>query len=571
MPQTSGPKPPSKPPAGPQGLQSGAPMWNNGEILFTDAVAAKIAASGAGWVRLNFRLGPNFANWTDTSAFGYSALSRYDAIIDNALNNNLKVLGLLSNEAWNTTNPPPADWQENNVEDERLVGYWKFDEGSGTTASDASGTGNDAALVDSPAWSPDVNPAIVYENTSSLLFDGADGYVAVPHHGSLQLAADVTVAAWVKTNNADGSADVIVSKWGSPGSRNYWLGKLNGTSLAFYVDNAQNVTADLSLINDGVWHHVAGVADAAKGSLTIYVDGVARNTATYDGSSETGTADIHIGASADSPIQIWAGWIDDVRVYARALSSTEIEILAGGALERANGDNRYIQEFETGAARVLVPHFAGKIDNWQVWNEPNASLTWMYPSNFAWLLRRVYVAARDSGVPNLTIVSGGLLSTHSQADTSITTGNTGADYLRDMYNQGRMNAGWEDVKSTHGSYPLDAIGQHLYIDAWGRTTARRIERAVKLVHDRYVAEEGGSTSKTTHVTEFGWDTNWGVSEQTQADNLTSAYNKLRGLAYTPRSYWFFLRDEPAANLHRGLLRADGSEKPSWNAYRKVNA
>ncbi|HKZ87295.1 MAG TPA: hypothetical protein VJ793_27025 [Anaerolineae bacterium] len=354
--KTSAAKPPPKPPAGPQGLQPGAPMWNNGEILFTDAVAAKIAASGAGWVRLNFRLGPNFANWTDTNAFGYSALSRYDTIIDHALNNNLKVLGLLSNEAWNTTTPPPGEWQANNAE------------------------------------------------------------------------------------------------------------------------------------------------------------------------------------------------------------------VAGG-----NGDNPYIQGFETGAARVLIPHFAGKIDNWQVWNEPNASLTWVYPSNFAWLLRRVYVAAKESGVPNLTIVSGGLLSTHSQADTSITTSNTGADYLRDTYNQGRINAGWESVKGTHGSYPLDAIGQHLYIDAWGRTTARRIERAVKLVHDRYVTEEGGSTSKTTHVTEFSWDTNWGVSEQTQADNLTTAYNKLKGLAYTPRSYWFFLRDEPAANLHRGLLRADGSEKPSWSAYRKVNA
>jgi len=174
--KTSTAKRPPKPPAGPQGLQPGAPMWNNGEILFTDAVAAKIAASGAGWVRLNFRLGPNFANWTDTSAFGYSALSRYDTIVDNALNNNLKVLGLLSNEAWNTRNPPPAEWQENNAEEERLVGYWKFDEGSSATASDASGTGNDAALIDSPVWSPDISSTIVYENTYSLLFDGADGY-----------------------------------------------------------------------------------------------------------------------------------------------------------------------------------------------------------------------------------------------------------------------------------------------------------------------------------------------------------------------------------------------------------
>ncbi len=563
-------KPTPKPAPGPQGLQSGAPVGNNGEIYFTDEAAAKIAQSGAGWVRLNFRLGPNFKDWTDTATLGFSALSRYDTIIDNALNNRLKVLGLLSNEAWNTRNPPPAEWQENNAEEERLVGYWKFDEGSGTATSDASGTGNDAALIDSPVWSPDISPTIVYENIYSLLFDGAAGYVAVPHHSSLQLAADVTVAAWVKTNNADGSADVIVSKWGSAGNRNYWLGKLSGASLAFYVDNAQNVTADLTLVHDGQWHHVAGVANAAKGLLTIYVDGSARNTATYDGTSETGTADVYIGASADSPIQIWDGWIDDVRVYARALSGTEVETLASGTLERANGDNRYIQEFETGTARVLIPHFAGKIDHWQVWNEPNASLTWLYPSNFAWLLRRVYVAAQESGGPKLTIVSGGLLSTHGRDSTNLTAANTGANYLRDTYHQGRIYADWEDIKSAYGAYPLDVIGQHLYIDQWGRTTARRIETAVKLVRDAYVGEEGGSTNKTTHITEFGWDTNWGVDEQTQADNLTTAYRKLKGLSYTPRSYWFFLRDEPAANLHRGLLRANGSEKPAWNAYQNAN-
>ncbi len=335
-----------------KGLQPGAPMGNNGEIFFTNQVAAKIAQAGASWVRLNFRLGPNFQNWTDTTTFGFSALSRYDSIIDNALSNNLKVLGLLSNEAWNTSNVP-GDWQANSAES------------------------------------------------------------------------------------------------------------------------------------------------------------------------------------------------------------------AGG-----NGDNTFIQNFDANAARALIPHFAGKIDHWQVWNEPNASLTFMYPSNFAWLLRRVYIAAREMGVPNLILVSGGVLSTHSQSSTTLTSANTGADYLRDTYNRGRANADWESLKSTYGSYPLDVIGQHLYIDQWGRTKANRIQQAVRFVHDAYVAGEGGSTVKTTHVTEMGWRTNF-VSERVQADNLTTAYTRLKQLAYTPRAYWFFLQDIPAANLFHGLLRADGSEKPSWTAYQGV--
>ena len=335
-----------------KGLQAGAPMGDNGEIFFTDPVAAKIAESGAVWVRINFRLGPRFRDWTETTTLGFSALSRYDVIIDSAIRNGLRVLGLLSNETWNTANLLD-DWQANNAE------------------------------------------------------------------------------------------------------------------------------------------------------------------------------------------------------------------VSGG-----NGDNTYIQNFETNAARVLIPHFAGKIDHWQVWNEPNASLTSIYPSNFAWLLRRVYVAARESGVPNLTIVSGGLLSTHSQTSTALTSANTGADYLRDTYNQGKLNASWETIKSTYGSYPLDVIGQHLYIDQWGRAKANRIEKAMSLVHDAYVAGEGGSSAKTTHVTEMGWATSM-VSERTQADNLSTAYTRLGQLAYTPRTYWFFLQDIPAANLFHGLLRSDGSEKRSWAAYRGV--
>ncbi len=84
----------------------------------------------------------------------------------------------------------------------------------------------------------------------------------------------------------------------------------------------------------------------------------------------------------------------------------------------------------------------------------------------------------------------------------------------------------------------------------------------------YVAGEGGTTTKLTHVTEMGWRTDF-VSERVQADNLTTAYTKLNQLAYTPRTFWFFLQDIPAASLYHGLLRSDGTEKRSWTAYRAL--
>src|SRR4051794_18354402 len=73
---------------------------------------------------------------------------------------------------------------------------------------------------------------------------------------------------------------------------------------------------------------------------------------------------------------------------------------AGGS-----GDNAYLRAFATTAAGVLAQHFAGRITSWEIWNEPNAwsdnpspgvftGSSFMYPSNFAWLLKRSYSAIK---------------------------------------------------------------------------------------------------------------------------------------------------------------------------------
>ena len=108
---------------GNQGLQDGwaidnGAIDNDGNVLFTHEVAAKIAEAGAGWVRINFRLGA-FKDWTETGTFGHSALSLYDEVVANARANHLKVLGLLCNEAWPGVQ---SDWQANNAERDRGTG-----------------------------------------------------------------------------------------------------------------------------------------------------------------------------------------------------------------------------------------------------------------------------------------------------------------------------------------------------------------------------------------------------------------------------------------------------------------
>jgi hypothetical protein len=170
-----------------------------------------------------------------------------------------------------------------------------------------------------------INNGTAYNLTSANQIDGKiDGglvfddsnerCVNVSHHTSLQLASDMTISAWVKTSNSDPNVNLIINKWGSATNRNYWLGKLNGNELAFFVDDTQNVRTSMSFINDSLWHYVVGVADASNNLLRIYVDGIQRNTNAYSGTSETGTSDLNIGRGSGSTQQEWDGEIDEAHV-----------------------------------------------------------------------------------------------------------------------------------------------------------------------------------------------------------------------------------------------------------------
>src|SRR3954451_3417772 len=79
--------------SGPHGTQPGWAIDDSGNVLITDAVADRMAQSGAGWIRINFRRGPYPS---DTSQF-YAA---YDTIVNRLRSRGLQIVGLMSNESW---------------------------------------------------------------------------------------------------------------------------------------------------------------------------------------------------------------------------------------------------------------------------------------------------------------------------------------------------------------------------------------------------------------------------------------------------------------------------------------
>lgn len=236
-----------------------------------------------------------------------------------------------------------------------------------------------------------------------------------------------------------------------------------------------------------------------------------------------------------------------------------------------NGDNPYMQAL-TNAFVEIARHYSGTISDYEIWNEPNAwsshpsptvyeGGSFIYPSNFAWLLHLVY----NARLAGSTIISGGLFGQNIGGIPS-----PGDDYLRDTYRQGSALANWTNDLQTDGRFPLDAIGQHIYVDQGGSTSSTTIKYFLDAVHNAASQSEPSPFSKPTVVTEIGWNTA-SVSESIQAANLATSFGLINQTSYVARAFWFNTQDTLSPGFDWGVYHSDGTPKPSLQAFQEGSA
>ncbi|MCL5017379.1 MAG: LamG domain-containing protein [Patescibacteria group bacterium] len=213
-----------------------------------------------------------------------------------------------------------------------LVGHWKFDEISGTTAYDSSGNGNNGNLINSPTRMTSANCKV----GSCLQFNGSNNAVDVGSGSSLDMSSvnKMTFSMWVKpTSYPVGSIvetlrqynDFLMSWRGDSGG--FWqIGITQSNSTKAVVQSATSATIPIN-----TWTFVSMTADGSY--VRLYINGTFFGLTTYDGTlGNIGGYSTIIGAYRNDGSRSFPGLIDDVRIYNRALSASEVAQLYNSAV-----------------------------------------------------------------------------------------------------------------------------------------------------------------------------------------------------------------------------------------------
>jgi len=188
-----------------------------------------------------------------------------------------------------------------------LVGWWKFDETSGTVAYDSSGNGNDGNLMNGPAWTTG-------KIGGALSFDGVNDYVNL----GFVLPMTYTKVAWViKTGTSRGN---ILSY---NMSHSFWVDSSGYLAVQHYYSGSVKIA-------DGVhfplnqWMQVGSTYNADTKTISLFKNGSLVSTSN---NIQELSANVRAYVGTYNSSNFWTGLIDDVRIYDRALSAEEVQAL----------------------------------------------------------------------------------------------------------------------------------------------------------------------------------------------------------------------------------------------------
>ncbi len=228
-----------------------------------------------------------------------------------------------------------------------LVSWWNFDEDTGSTTYDYTGNNNDGTIHGATWTTSD-------EFKGALNFDGVNDYVAVDSNLGIG-NGDITIFAWFNATFATTALNhaALVSCWDNDAKIDYRIFQdQTGIGVARYAPHIHWGSTSETAINAGQWYHVGLMYSGT--TLSFYLNGAFQDSII---ANFTGTGDIitstKIGKGASPTAQTYFnGIIDDVHIYNRSLSPTEINATMRGETRHTTG-NYTSQTHDIGSDNVV--------------------------------------------------------------------------------------------------------------------------------------------------------------------------------------------------------------------------
>jgi uncharacterized protein (TIGR03437 family) len=247
-----------------------------------------------------------------------------------------------------------------------LAAAYAFDEGSGQTVTDSSGNANTGQLMGGASWTT------TSKHGSALALDGNSGFVDLGNTSiTLKQTGSMTWSAWVYLNNQPPDDGVIIAQ--SDGISGWQLKTSRDTgkrTFAIAVSGSNNGLTQRYgnvVYKLKVWYHITGVYNNATKTLDLYLNGI------LDDGALTGPAvpasqylpPVNIAIGKRNNGYYFPGVLDDLRVYNRALTQTEIQTDMNTAVAGASsaGSSNVImpaaEKSTAASAGVVVPAIQG--------------------------------------------------------------------------------------------------------------------------------------------------------------------------------------------------------------------
>ncbi|HWC29074.1 MAG TPA: LamG-like jellyroll fold domain-containing protein, partial [Dehalococcoidia bacterium] len=198
-----------------------------------------------------------------------------------------------------------------------LVAAYGFNETSGSTVGDASGSNNNGTISGATRTASG-------RYGRALSFDGSNDRVNINDSASLDLTSGMTIEAWVRPTTFSGWETVIMKE--RPGNLVYALyghSDLDRPWAEIGRSAGQVKTMGTAALAANTWTHLAATYDGSM--LRFYVNGVQVSSIATTGNIMTSTGALRIGGNAVWGNEYFAGLIDEVRIYNRALSAAEVQ------------------------------------------------------------------------------------------------------------------------------------------------------------------------------------------------------------------------------------------------------